>query len=61
MFHSEEYIIKYLKFLFVMEIRFLLFETRSEFVLYLLILYREMLTVLGIRISLHLNTSRWLH
>ena len=44
-----------------MEIRFLLFETRSEFVLYLLILYREMLTVLGIRISLHLNTSRWLH
>jgi len=44
-----------------MEIRLLMFEARSEFVFYWLILYCEMLTVLGIRISLHLNTSGWLH
>ena len=61
MFQSEEYIIMYFKFLFVMEIRFLLFEARSEFVLFRLILYCEMLTALGIRISLHMDTSMWLH
>jgi hypothetical protein len=44
-----------------MEIHFLLFEARSEFVLFRLILYCEMLAVLGIRISLHLSISKWLH